>query len=242
MSQRTTERRGRVDRILVVGDVGGAIQELERLLQGLGEDQADTLVLVGDLTAPWDKPSAYRALFQTLGTAGRPTFWVPGPTDAPVRHYLREAANIELAYDFLRGVHGTLALGPGQVLFAGLGGEIADDPEAVRNEEAVLKYPGWEAEYRLKVLRELDEHQRVLLFSTPPAHKGSNKLGSETVKELIGTYRPRIAFVAGEDASEQQIGRTLVVTPGRFDHGRYALVDYHERSVELATAGEPAAV
>jgi uncharacterized protein len=246
MSQSTDEqrRRGspRVHRILVIGDVRGASQQMDDLLQGLPEGSADTVVLVGDLAAPWDKPATYRAIFKALGAADLPAFWVPGPTDAPLREYLREAANIEVAYEHLHGVHGTVALAPGQVLFAGLGGEIVDDPDTVRDEEAVVKYPGWEAEYRLKVIRELDEHERVLVFSTPPAHRESRTPGSETVKELIGTYRPRIAIVAGEEPSERHLGRTLVVTPGRFDQGRYALIDYHERSVELVATGEPAAV
>ena len=178
----------------------------------------------------------------SFGAANRPAFWIPGPNDAPLADFLREASNMEVVYPFLRGVHGTVALAPGSVLFAGMGGEIADDPDVIRNEEAVVRYAGWEAEYRLKVVREFDEHQKVLLFSTPPAHKGIHQAGSETVAELINTYVPRVAIVAGEEPSEVRLGTTLVVCPGRFDQGQYAIVDYHDLSVEAATLTEPTAV
>ena len=37
---------------------------------------------------------------------------------------------MELVYPHLNGVHGTFAIGPSHVLFAGMGGEIVDEPES----------------------------------------------------------------------------------------------------------------
>jgi Icc-related predicted phosphoesterase len=129
----------------------------------------------------------------------------------------------------------------GQLLFAGMGGEIVNAPDTIRSEEALLKYPGWEVEYRLKVIRELKERQLVLLFATPPAHKGLHRPGSEVIAELIKTYRPRLAVIGGEEPLEEQLGPTLVVCPGLLDRGSYAIVDLRGPSVEAATTAERAA-
>lgn len=63
--------------------------------------------------------------------------------DAPVHDYLIEAFNLEVVFPSLHVVHGTFATAPGDLVFAGLGGEIVDDPDTLRAEEAPLGYPGW---------------------------------------------------------------------------------------------------
>jgi hypothetical protein len=134
----------------------------------------------------------------------------------------------------LHGVHGTGALDPGgHIVFAGLGGEIDDDPDAPRDETERLRYPRWEAEYRLKILRELGEHESVLLFATPPAHKGQGIPGSEAVAELIATWRPRLAVCGGERRGVEMIGRSQVVSPGSLADGHYAVADLRAHTVEL---------
>jgi hypothetical protein len=146
---------------------------------------------------------------------------VPGPGDAPVDHYLREAYNVEVVFPLLRGLHGTMAFAPGHVLFAGFGGEVSDDPDAARDETTRLSYPRWEPEYRLKLVHELAEHQLVVLLATPPAHKGHGTTGSEALAELVGSHRPRVVVCGGERRSET-LGRSLVVSPGPLDDGHYA--------------------
>jgi hypothetical protein len=147
-----------------------------------------------------------------------------------------------LVYPHLHGVHGTFAIGPSHVLFAGMGGEIVDDPDAIRVEEAGLRYPAWEVEYRLKAIRELKDYQKVFLFTTQPAHKGLHGGGSEVLAELINTYRPRVAVVAGDGVAEARLGKTLVVCPGRLEHGQYALIDLHDLEVEPRTLAEHAPI
>jgi hypothetical protein len=232
---------GHLTTVLAVGGIGGSPEPVERLLGDLPETGADAVVMVGDLGAAG---TARRAIFKALGELKRPVFWVPGPGDAPIRDYLRECYNMELVFPLLRGLHGTAALGPGDILFAGMGGQIDDDPDTPRDEETTLRYPGWEAEYRLKILREFDELQKALIFATPPAHKGLGEPGSEVLAELINTYRPRLAVVGGDEPTEHLLGRTLVVCPGRLDQGRYGLVDMREHTFVAATlgAGRPATV
>jgi Icc-related predicted phosphoesterase len=181
------------------------------------------------------RTESLRSIFRALGEARRPTFWVPGAADAPVGNYLRESYNMELVYPHLRGVHGAFAIGPGHVLFAGMGGELVDDPESTRLEDDRLRYPAWEIEYRLKTIRELKDHTKVFLFTTQPAHKGLHGVGSKTLAELINTYEPVLAIVAGEGAAEERLGKTLIVYPGRVDQGQYALIDLHDLSVEART-------
>jgi hypothetical protein len=130
-----------------------------------------------------------------------------------VQTYLREAHNIEVVFPELHGVHGTFAMGR-HFLVAGMGGEIVDDPDAERDEQSRLRYPGWEAEYRLKAVREFDEHQKAFLFATPPAHKGLREPGSEVLAELINTYRPRVVITGGDEARSEQLGKALIVAPG----------------------------
>jgi hypothetical protein len=231
-----------VRKLVAVAGIGGDVQSLEQLLGEVSESGADAVAVVGDLGAPWSKADTYRAIFRALGEGRRPTYWVPGPIDAPLGDYLRESYNMEIAYPFLHGVHGTVALAPGDVLFAGMGGEISDDPETIRAEEALVRYAGWEVEYRLKVIREFDVDERIFLFSTPPAHKGLHQPGSEVLAGLIKTYNPRLAIVGGEAPAREQLARTLVVCPGRLDHGHYAVIDLGTGSVEAATLARQAAV
>jgi Icc-related predicted phosphoesterase len=220
--------------LLTIGPVRDDVASLERVLAH-PDASSDAVAVVGDLGTPWSKRETYRAIFATLGHTGRPTFWIPGSIDAPLGDHLREASSMEIAFPLLRGVHGTYALGPGPVVFTGMGGEIRDDPDTIRDESALLRYPAWEVEYRLKVLHELKAHPMVFLHTTSPAHKGLDLPGSDVLAELIKTYNPRVAVVAHDEPSEVQLGKTLVISPGRLDRGNYALVDLHARSVEFRT-------
>jgi Icc-related predicted phosphoesterase len=220
----------RMTRILCAGDPRGDGAALERVLTEAGDD-FDAVAVVGDLGGP---SGAFRAVFEALGRCGRPAYWVPGPSDAPIGNYLAEAHNMEIVFPQLRGVHGTVAVAPdAHELVAGIGGEVSDDPATPREELEALRYPRWEAEYRLKLLRDFGEHQTVLLFSTTPAHKGSHTGSSEVLAELIGTYRARLAVCAGPQA-EQTLGRSLVVMPGSVADGQYAVAHVRERRADLA--------
>jgi len=219
-------------RILCVAEPRGTAAGIAQLLESPERLDVQAIAVVGDLGARPDLRVSYRALFRALGSCRLPAFWVPGPGDAPIAEYLRESHNIEVVFPALHGVHGTAALAPGEVIFAGVGGEISDDPDAERDEVDRVRLPRWEPEYRLKLLREMPEHERVLLFATPPAHKGLGTAGSDVVAELVGTYRPRLVVCGGPPASET-LGRSLVVAPGSAAEGRYAIVDLHAHSVEL---------
>jgi uncharacterized protein len=225
----------RVRRILAAGEPRGDVGRLKQLLDQVDRTGADAVALLGDLTEEGSKLEDYRAIFKTLGPPQVETFWIPGPADAPLTHYLRESSNIETVYPFLHGVHGTVALGSGYVLFSGMGGEILDDPNTQRDEVGTLRYPGWEVEYRLKVLREFShEYEKVFLFATSVAHKGLHQPGSEVLAELIKTYNPRVTLVTGGGMRRELLANTLVVLTGSLTLGEYAVVDIQDRKVEFA--------
>ncbi|MEA2418779.1 MAG: uncharacterized protein QOE60_985, partial [Thermoleophilaceae bacterium] len=141
--------------------------------------------------------------------------------------------NVEVVFPDLHGVHGTAAFSPDKhVLFAGLGGETSDDPAAEREELERLRYPRWEAEYRLKLVGELTARDLVLMFWTPPAHKGTGTPGSDAIAELVGTHRPRLALCGGPRRTGM-LGRSLLLAPGSLLDGQYAIADLRTHEVEL---------
>jgi uncharacterized protein len=221
----------RTTRVICGADPRGSAEAVERLVEAAADNGAQAVALVGDLGGDQGR-EGYRAVFKALGQGGLPSFWVPGPEDAPAEAYLREAYNMELVFGALHGVHGSAAFAPGPVLFAGMGGEVDDDPNGPRDEQGSLRYPRWEAEYRLKLLRELKDYELVLLFSTPPAHNRHDRPGSEALTELVATHRARLVVCGGERSSEL-IGRSLVVAPGSLADGHYAVADLHKREAEL---------
>lgn len=226
-----------VRRVLAAANVRGEVENVERLAEVVESADVDAIALVGDLAGKEKKAESYRAVFKALAKLNKPAFYVPGPNDAPVYEYLREAYNIEVVFPFLHGVHGTFGFGPGYVVFAGMGGEIVDDPDFIREEIEALRYPGWEAEYRMKVLRELKDYQKVFLFATKPEHKGLGEQGSEVVAELIKTFKPRVAIVAGPnlpgaDLKHEMLGTTLVVMPGSLSEGDFSVIDINTQKFE----------
>jgi Icc-related predicted phosphoesterase len=228
----------RVSTILCAADPAGSPAAVERLAAAADERDADAIAVVGDLSEGAD-PAGYRALFHALAATGKPAYYVPGPGDAPLDAYYREAQAAEATHPTLRGVHGTAVLTPdSHIAVAGMGGEVADDPLTGRDESKRLRYPRIEAEYRLKVLDDLGEHERVLLFWSPPAHKHQRPGGSGTVAELVNTYRPRLVVCDGGRGTETLGKHSLVVAPGSLRDGHYALVNLRRHSVELP---EPAA-
>ena len=227
----------RMRKLLVIGSINGAVEPLERLFSRLPETAADGIAVLGDLVGVDGEPDTHRRIFRTLAESRWPTYWIPGAGDGPLSGYLREAYNLEIASKTLHAVHGCAVLDPNKdYLFAGLGGEIFDDPDEP-GDERQLRYPGWQAEYRLKVAHEF-EQMTILMFTTMPAHKGLGEPGSEVVAELIKTHRARFALVPGDEPIAEWLGKTLVVAPGRFDEGKCTFIDLQERAIEANTLAE----
>jgi uncharacterized protein len=223
----------RVTQILCAAEPRGSGDAVERLLEAARDQTVDAVAVLGDLSDGSGGTDGYRTVFRLLSGSGLPTYWIPGPGDAPVVVYLREAHNIEVVFAQLHGVHGTAAFTPDRhVLIAGLGGEIADDPAEEREEQQRLRYPRWELEYRLKLVQELPGHELVLMTSTPPAHKGERTAGSEAVAELVATHRPRLVLTGGERRTGM-LGRSMLLAPGSLQDGQYAIANLRSHEVQL---------
>lgn len=220
--------KGHLNRILCAADPRGSPEATTSLLNAADRADVDVIALGGDLACH----DGYGELFRALAAANRPVFWVPGPGDAPIDRCLREAHSFEAAFPSLHGVHGTAAFASGELIFAGFGGEVSDDPMEPRDEEQRLRYPRWEPEYRLKLVRELDYNELVLLFWSSAARKRQASGASGAVAEMIGTYRPRLALCGGE-RGVGMVGTSIVVTPGSLADGYYAVANLREGATEL---------
>ena len=224
--------RKHVSKILATSEPLGHLEEVECLAKKVADTDAEAIAVLGSLASQSATHRAYGKLFKMLAETGLPTFYIPGPEDVPIDEYLREAANIEIVYSSLRGVHGTFAIAPGYIVFTGLGGTVIDDPQMRREELETLRYPGWEVEYRLKFLEELKDYQKVFLFSTPPEHKGFHEPGSATLAALIKSYKPRLVLVNGKEPKRELLGTSLVVMPGSLAEGNFSIIDLHQHAVE----------
>ncbi|GBD38967.1 hypothetical protein HRbin37_01228 [bacterium HR37] len=224
--------RASIRRIIAASEPKGNRESVKKMLEVAEKEQADAIVVLGDLAGSSQKAEAFAELFKLLGSANLPAYYIPGPNDAPVSEYLREAYNIELVYPYMHGVHGTFAFAPGHIVFAGMGGEIREDNQAVRDEINRLCYLGWEVEYRLKILNELKDYPKVFLFITMPHHRGLAQPGSEVLAQLIKTHNPQLVVVHGSDFFEEWLGSSLVVSPGLLTKGQLAVVDLRERKAK----------
>ena len=221
-----------VRKVLVTSELRGHVDRLRRFVGKAAEVGAQAVAVVGSLAPKAATARTYSEVFRTLAEARLPTFYVPGPEDAPVWEALREAANIEVVFPYLHGVHGTIAFAPGQVVFAGIGGAVVDDPDATPEWREALRVPGWLAEYQMKVLAELKDYQKVFLFATPPRHKGVHEDGSAVLAELVKTYRPRAVVVAGGPPRYWELGRSAVAVAGRLAEGEFGVLDLTTGTLE----------
>jgi hypothetical protein len=218
--------------VVAAAEPAGVVDTVAELTRAAEERQAGAIALLGDLAGAAG-PERFVTLFTAINTSRRPVFWVPGPHDAPVAEYLRAAHGVEAVKPWLHGVHGTAVLSPDYVVFAGMGGDVIDDPGAGREEIHLLRYPGWEVEYRLKVLRELPrDYPVVLLFTTAPAHKGLGRPGSQVLADLINTYRPKVVLIAGGQAGQTEtLGTSLMVHVGSLQRKEHVTVNIATREV-----------
>lgn len=120
--------------ILATSNPMGDLEALEKFVKLAPDTGADAIALIGNLMPKAAKSRDYAAFFRILSEAHLPTAYVPGPQDAPIWEYLREAANVELVHPEMRNVHETFTFWRGPYLVAGVGGEIADEgePESTR--------------------------------------------------------------------------------------------------------------
>lgn len=218
--------------IFAGSDPRGDVDAVRRLVQEASDADADGVFLVGGLKQTGDRPHVIGEILTALAASRLPSFYIPGPEDAPMSDYMQIAADFEVIYPRLHGVHGTFAFAPGQVIVAGLGGCVEDQAHPVREEISRVGYPGSELEYRLKFLREMRDHPKIFLFSHSPAHKGRSEKGSEAITEVIKTYNPRLVLVGGRRQDSGMLANSLVIYLGSLTQGQFSTVNFVSFAVE----------
>ncbi len=180
----------------------------------------------------------YEAFFKGLGDLNIPVYYIPGKFDAPIYRFLQEAFNYEIVYPHIRNIHKSFSFYRNHYELVGFGGEIS---EKQREEQFILRYPRWEVEYHLKIIRDLRPLQLLMVFYTPPYGgkldlKDGQHFGSEVVEDFIKTFDPTYAFVgSGMDQGEEIIGTTHVINPGSLKDGEYAILNLRKRELQFKT-------
>jgi Icc-related predicted phosphoesterase len=227
-------------KIIVASRPNGDVRAVQSLVREARIRGAEAIALLGSLTPKNAERKLYGRVLTALAEDGCPAFYIPGPEDAPFTDFLREAANFEIVYPHLRGVHGTFALDHGHTVWSGVGGTVEDDPHTIRDETESLRYPGWEVEYLLKFLRELKDYEKVFLFTSHPEHKGLHEKGSAILAGIIKTHNPRLVLIAGREQNREMIGTSQVIVVGSLAEGNYTFVDLRKGHVAFATLSKTA--
>ena len=191
--------------ILATSNPMGDLEALEKFAKVAPDTGADAVVVIGNLMPKTAKSRDYAAFFRILSETHLPTAYIPGPEDAPIWEYLREAANTELVRPEMRSVHETFTFWKGPYLVA---------------------------EYHLKTLWELKDYPKIFLLHTRPFHKGLGEGGSHEVAHLIKTHNPLLVVVAGKGQRHEKLGASWVVVPGDLFEGKYSLLDLRFRKLE----------
>jgi uncharacterized protein len=207
--------------ILLISDIHGEGDMLFRLREMAQE--ADLLLIAGDLTNFGGKAEAER-IIQSCSSLNLPLFHVHGNCD-----------NSEAA-DYLSGLEGSLHLRT--VVFSGMkltgiGGSLpgpVSTPSTLKEDEfrELLEPPG-------EAYGEEDEAKKLpLIFVShqPPHGTCADRLmkvrhgGSTSMVNWIEKYQP-VAHFCGhihEAFCVGRIGKTVLVNPGSFKDGRFAMV------------------
>ncbi len=229
---------------LAFAHLNGNLEALDQLREAAATERPDVIVFAGNATGPGDRQAdrdarTFDALFRTLADLPCPAVVVPGEHDAPERAFLAASVSRLWVDRQLHAIHGAFAL-VHNFAAAGFGGAIT---EGERETEHALRYPSWEVLYRMAFLRQL-EQPLLLVFHHPPAEMKAidvvdgRHMGQPAVTELIGTWRPKVAVVAGMEPGREEYGDTIVVSCGRFDQGQYAVFDARSgRTVEFKKVG-----
>ncbi len=234
---------------LAFAHLNGNLEALDQLREAATTERPDLVVFAGNATGPGERQAerdahTFDALFRTLADLACPAVVVPGEHDAPERAFLAASVSRQWIERQLHAIHGAFAV-VHNFAAAGFGGAIT---EHERETEQALRYPSWEVLYRMAFLREL-EQPLLLVFHHPPAEMKAidvvdgRHVGQPAVTELIGTWRPKVAVVAGAEPGREEYGDTIVVSCGRLDQGHYAVFDARSgRTVEFKkVSGQPVA-
>lgn len=232
-------------RILVAGQIDGQLEKIDLLKKAVKDLRADLVVFTGgvvnadlrDRSTEAELLRLWENFFDAIGSIaenGVLTAVLPGPADAPLRHFLRLGMYEEGEHPKLHLIHATL-LEDTDVALCGVGGEITEHEEL---SETRVRTSRNLAEYYLRKLWESDQSRKILVLSQPPTGQLGGAEGNPIVGEFLDSYHPALCLVGGatEHRGWQRVAHTLVINPGRLVDNSVAWYDatkHADRQVDL---------
>jgi Icc-related predicted phosphoesterase len=169
-----------------------------------------------------------------LADTQKAVYVIPGCNDVPESFYFKTAYNYAHIYPNLRPVH-EMMVREDQFMVAGFGGDVGDNED---NREFILQYSRTWVEFALRRL-EYFPGEKILLFHSPPVCRldlsDGEHCGVLMLNELIERVAPQLVL-CGRARSGQgrvKLGPTVVVNPGPFFEGHYAVIDYPSLEVQF---------
>ncbi|MBN1950881.1 MAG: metallophosphoesterase family protein [Bacteroidales bacterium] len=201
--------------ILQLSDIHGADFLIDEIKSEL--EKADLVVLAGDITH-FGHANAAGTILRKITSYNENVLAVSGNCDYPdVEDYL-----LENGY----GIHGSFRENSGW-LWAGIGGSLPC-PGRTPNEFEEPEVKEWLDSLRQIATGSLD----FLLVHQPPANTLNDRLstgehvGSRQIRNFIEEMEPLVCMTAHihEGIGIDRIGSTLIVNPGPFRTGKYAVI------------------
>ncbi|MEN8126932.1 MAG: metallophosphoesterase family protein [Planctomycetota bacterium] len=196
-------------KLLALADIHGYTKQIPLLADAVKD--CDAVVLAGDITDFGGSEQACVVL-SALSTFGKPVLGVPGNCDSP------QVDNV------LKQHGGSLVHGPIEMN----GAVFVGFPYAASAEAALQNEPILPTKTMVLVT-----HQPAW-GTTVDLQASTRHKGSRSVRSFIEDYQPILA-VSGhihEACGTDQIGSTLLVNPGPFRNGCYAIIDINGKTAQ----------
>lgn len=159
---------------------------------------------------------------------------IPGNNDAPEDLYFKTVYNYAHIYPNLRPAHESMHR-EDQFMVAGFGGDIGLNED---NRQFLLQYSRTWVEFALRRL-EYFPGEKILMFHSPPVCRldksDEEHCGVLLINEIIEKISPQLVL-CGRAKSGQgtvKLGAAVVVNPGPFFEGCYAVIDYPSLNVQF---------
>lgn len=169
-----------------------------------------------------------------LADTQKTVYAIPGDSDAPESTYFKTIYNYAHIYPNLRPIHEMMHR-EDQFMVSGFGGDITYNDD---NRELLLQYSRTWVEFALRRL-EFFPGGKIMMFHTPPVCRLDQSEGEHCgvllVNELIEKVSPQLVL-CGKAKSGQgtiRMGPAVVVNPGPFFEGHYAVIDYPSFEVKF---------
>ena len=169
-----------------------------------------------------------------LADSQKVAYVIPGYNDVPESTYFKTVYNYASIYPNLRPVH-EMMFREDAFMVAGFGGDLSVSDD---NREFVLQYSRTWVEF---VLRRLEYYpgEKIMMFHSPPVcrldQSDGEHCGVLMINELIEKVAPKLVL-CGRAKSGQgtvKLGGSVIVNPGPFSLGHYAVIDHPSLAVEF---------